>query len=84
MELFEKEIAHFKFVPVVSQPEPEAAWSGATGRVTNVAEDYLKKQKDTHKLECYLCGSPGMIESSIGIIKKFGLPEDKIYYDKFS
>jgi Na+-transporting NADH:ubiquinone oxidoreductase subunit NqrF len=84
MKRFEKEIAHFKFVPVVSQPEPDVAWSGATGRITNVAEDYLRKQNNAHELECYLCGSPGMIESSIGIMTKLGLPESKIYYDKFS
>jgi Na+-transporting NADH:ubiquinone oxidoreductase subunit F len=84
MKRFESELANFKFIPVVSQPEPDAAWSGATGRVTNIAEEFLKQQKDAHELECYLCGSPGMIESSIGIMTKFGLPEDKIYYDKFS
>ncbi len=84
MKRFETELANFKFVPVVSQPEPDATWSGATGRVTNVAQDYLKKQKNVPEFECYLCGSPGMIESSIEIMTKFGLPQGKIYYDKFS
>jgi Na+-transporting NADH:ubiquinone oxidoreductase subunit F len=84
MRAFEKPLKDFKFIPVVSQPEPEASWQGATGRVTNVAEEYLKKQVDAAQYEGYLCGSPGMIESSVAILKKFNITEDRIYYDKFS
>jgi len=84
MQKFEELLKQFTFVPVVSQPEGETKWNGVTGRVTNAAEDYLKKQDDASQYEGYLCGSPGMIESSIEILKKFGIPEAKIYYDKFS
>jgi len=81
---FTTQLKQFAFVPVVSQPEENAKWNGTTGRVTNVAGDYLKKQSDAAQYEGYLCGSPGMIESSIEILTKLGIPEDKIYYDKFS
>ena len=84
MTRFETQLVQFKFVPVVSQPESGAEWAGVTGRVTHIAEDYLRKQGNAHEHEGYLCGSPGMIESSIGILKKLGITEDKIYYDKFS
>jgi len=84
MEKMEDELEQFTFAPVVSQPEPESEWKGATGRVTEVAGDYLKKQSDVSDYEGYLCGSPGMIESSIEILSQFGITEDKIYYDKFS
>ncbi len=84
IEEFEKRIPQFTFVPVVSQPEPGAKWSGATGRVTDLAEDYLKKQKDAEQYEGYLCGSPGMIESCIKVLTGLDIPESRIYYDKFS
>jgi Na+-transporting NADH:ubiquinone oxidoreductase subunit F len=81
---FEQSLKRFTFVPVVSQPEPEAQWKGATGRVTHVVQDYMKKQEDASGYEGYLCGSPGMIESSISILTGVGIGLDKIYYDKFS
>lgn len=84
MTKIEGELKQFTFVPVVSQPEPESKWKSATGRVTDVAAAYLEKQSNASTYEGYLCGSPGMIESSIDVLKKFGITEDKIYYDKFS
>lgn len=84
MKDFDKVMANFEYVPVVSQPEPESNWQGVTGRVTEVAGEYLKKQTDVKDYEAYLCGSPGMIESSIRVLSNLGIPEGKIYYDKFS
>jgi Na+-transporting NADH:ubiquinone oxidoreductase subunit F len=84
MKAFESRLPEFKFVPVLSQPEPDAQWQGVTGWVTTAAEDYLKKQTDAGAYEGYLCGSPGMIESSVKILTAFGIPDDKIYFDKFS
>ncbi len=84
IKAFETAVDDFKFIPVVSQPDPEAKWNGATGRVTTAASDYLDKQPDVGKYEGYLCGSPGMIESSVQVLTKFGIPKDRIYFDKFS
>ena len=84
MKQLETELPQFTFVPVISQPESDAAWQGMTGRVTNVAEDYLKQQSDAKEYEAYLCGSPGMIDASVEILTKCGITEDKIFYDKFS
>ncbi len=84
MPEFEKKLADFKYVPVISQPEPDDNWTGATGRVTDIAAAYLEKQSDAKDHECYLCGSPGMIDSSIEVAAQYGIAQDKIYYDKFS
>ena len=84
MDRFAAGMPHFKFVPVVSQPAPEAGWKGKTGRVTEIARAYLTEQSDAAEYEGYLCGSPGMIESSISVLTEFKIPEDRIYYDKFS
>ena len=84
MRRFEKSLAHFTFVPVVSQPGPDGKWKGATGRVTNIVEDHLSKQEDAALYEGYLCGSPGMIESAVSVLTRFKIAEGKIYYDKFS
>jgi len=39
---------------------------------------------DTSAHEAYLCGSPGMINACISVLMEGGMPEEKIYYDKFA
>ncbi len=84
MKEFEDKLVDFKYVPVVSRPEQEDEWRGETGRVTDIASAYLEKQSDAGNYECYLCGSPGMIDSSIKVAIQHGIAQEKIYYDKFS
>jgi len=33
--------------------------------------------------EAYLCGSPGMINACLAVLKKKGFSDDIIFYDKF-
>lgn len=84
MKQFEKELPDFTFTPVVSQPEEDSGWTGAIGRVTDVAVEFLKKQGDVSKCEGYLCGSPGMIDSAVKVLANLGIPEERHYYDKFA
>lgn len=84
MTQFEKDLADFTFVPIVSQPEQGSGWTGATGRVTDVAAEYLKKMGDVSDCEGYLCGSPGMIDSAVQVLISLGIPAEKHYYDKFA
>ena len=84
MTQFEKDLHDFKYIPVIGQPEEGSKWQGATGWVTTVAEEFLKKTTNPSVYECYLCGSPGLIEAAVKIFKKYGIPEEKHYYDKFS
>ncbi len=84
MKQFEKDLADFQFVPVVSQPEEGSAWAGATGRVTEVAAEFLKKMGDVSHCESYLCGSPGMIDSAVQLLISLGISEERHYYDKFA
>jgi len=81
MDRFTKDLSSFKFVPVVARPEPDSGWKGDTGLVT---EALARDLKDASGMEAYLCGSPGMIEASIKVLKSKGMPQEKIYYDKFA
>ncbi len=76
----EQEYPQFKFIPCVARPEPEDNWTGDTGFVT-VA---LQNQVDTGEgKEAYLCGSPGMLDACIKILKEKGFTDQTIFYDKF-
>lgn len=78
---FEKSLPLFKFHPVIARPAPEDNWQGLTGLVTEAVQ---KTFTDLSGFEGYLCGSPGMIDASIKTLISMGMPQDKIYYDKFS
>ena len=80
MKTFESDLPDFRFVPVVAMPEEGENWTGERGLVT---EAVRKKLTDASEYEAYLCGSPGMIDASIKVLKELGVREDKIFYDKF-
>jgi Na+-transporting NADH:ubiquinone oxidoreductase subunit F len=80
MQRFEKELAGFRFVPVVATLEEGDKWTGETGLVTHAVK---RGVKNAAECEAYLCGSPGMIDASIKLLREMGTSEDNIYYDKF-
>jgi Na+-transporting NADH:ubiquinone oxidoreductase subunit F len=80
MRQFESELADFRFVPVVATPEEGHNWDGERGLVT---EAVRRNVKNAGECEAYLCGSPGMIDAAIEVLKKLGATEDRIFYDKF-
>ena len=80
MRQFESELADFRFVPVVATPEEDQNWDGERGLVTEAVQ---RNVQNASECEAYLCGSPGMIDATIEVLKKLGVGEDKIFYDKF-
>jgi Na+-transporting NADH:ubiquinone oxidoreductase subunit F len=81
MRELEKKLPNFKYVPALSGPKPEDQWEGETGLITEVLDRHLD---GGNNVEAYLCGSPGMIDASIAVLSKKGIPEELIYYDKFA
>jgi len=81
MKALEEKLPDFTYIPSLSQPQPEDGWDGETGRVTAVLDRMIDSAADS---EAYLCGSPGMIEAVVEVLKGKGMPEEKIYYDKFA
>ena len=77
----QKRIPDFKFVSAVSSPKPEEKWEGETGLITEVVDRLAKNVPDS---EAYLCGSPGMIDACIKVLTNNGMPQEQIFYDKFS
>jgi CDP-4-dehydro-6-deoxyglucose reductase len=75
-----REHGNFKFTPVLSEPRPEDRWDGRQGWVHEaVAADY----PDLSRHEVYASGPPPMIDALKAVVKKHGLPEDRLYYDSF-
>ena len=69
-----------RYTPVLSEPQPEDAW---TGRVGWVHEAVLADYSGFSDSEVYASGPPPMIEAIRASFLARGLSEDRLYYDSF-
>lgn len=81
MQRLESEIPNFHFIPALSAPVEADQWQGETGLITEVVDRHVS---DASQSEAYLCGSPLMIDACIKVLRANGMPQEHIYYDKFS
>jgi len=76
------EHAHFKYVPVISEAQPEDAWQGRIGFVhLAVMQDFA----DLSGHQVYACGVPIMIDTARrDFTHERKLPLDEFYADSFT
>jgi CDP-4-dehydro-6-deoxyglucose reductase len=76
------EHAHFTYVPVLSEAQPEDAWQGRTGFVHRAV---MADCADLSGHQVYACGVPIMIESARrDFTHERKLPLDEFYADSFT
>lgn len=70
-----------RFVPVLSEPTPDCAWTGRTGFVHRAAmEDF----PDMSGHQVYACGAPVVVDAARrDYVARCGLPEDEFFADAF-
>ena len=81
LKKLKRELPHFTYIPTLSRAPEDSAWEGERGRVTKLIEDKIPEGAD---LEVYICGSPEMVDTSWDALKKKGIPDENVYFDKFS
>jgi NAD(P)H-flavin reductase len=79
-ERWAREHPGFRFVPVLSEPGPEDAWTGRTGLVH---EAILADYPDLAGHRIYACGSVKMVEAAQPAFAKQGLSPDDCFSDAF-
>jgi CDP-4-dehydro-6-deoxyglucose reductase len=81
-ETWAREHDNFRFVPVLSEPDPADDWLGRTGLVHEaVLDDFV----DLESYQVYACGNPLMIEAAQRDFTRLrSLPTDEFYCDKFT
>ena len=75
-----EELPWFTYVPALSAPAPGEGWDGEVGLITEVVD---RRVPDGSRSEAYLCGSPGMIDAAADVLRKKGIGQDRMFYDKF-
>jgi CDP-4-dehydro-6-deoxyglucose reductase len=81
LQRWTEEAPNFTFVPVLSEPWPEDAWSGRTGFVHRaVMEDF----PDLSGHQVYACGAPVMVDAARrDFTNRCGLPAQEFFADSF-
>ncbi|MEA2282307.1 MAG: propane monooxygenase reductase component [Solirubrobacteraceae bacterium] len=81
LERLAAELKDFRFVPALSEVDPDDEWHGETGLITEVVE---RMEDDLTDVDAYLCGPPPMVDAAIAMLGAEGVPETHIYFDKFT
>jgi propane monooxygenase reductase subunit len=77
----EESLPGFRYVPALSEPAEGDGWDGETGLITDVVKRHESDLKNVH---AYVCGPPPMVEAALPLLGLLGVPEKRIYYDKFT
>lgn len=72
---------HLRYVPVVSDAQPEDQWTGRTGFVHQAV---LQDTPDLSGHQVYACGAPVVVASAQRDYLAAGLPADEFYADAFT
>jgi len=81
LRALEGSLANFRFVPALSEPAEGDEWEGETGLITDVVKRHETDLKNAH---AYVCGPPPMVEAAIPLLETLGVPDKRVYYDKFT
>jgi propane monooxygenase reductase subunit len=81
LRAMETTLPGFTYRPALSEPVEGQAWDGEVGMVTDVVKRY---EHDLSGAHAYVCGPPPMVEAAMTLLAALGVPEKRIYYDKFT
>lgn len=73
---------NFRYVPVLSEPQPHDHWDGRTGFVHRAVMEDLP---DLSSFQVYACGAPAMIDAARrDFVGQCGLPDNEFFADAFT
>ncbi|WAM19413.1 FAD-binding oxidoreductase [Rhodococcus sp. JS3073] len=79
-----KNLTDFTFVACLSEtmdPVTSGLITFEDGNVTDVVD---RRESDIAKSEVYLCGPPPMVDAALALLEANGVPNDQVFYDKFT
>jgi propane monooxygenase reductase subunit len=49
-----------------------------------ITDVVIEAEKELGEMDAYLCGPPPMVDAAIEMLGTKGVPENRVYYDKFT
>ncbi len=77
----EQRLPNFRFVAALSDCGEDEDWSGERGLITDVVS---RSESELSEMDAYLCGPPPMVDAAIALLERSGVPESRVFYDKFT
>ena len=77
---WEQQFPNFTYTPVLSEPDQDDQWQGATGQVHEIL---MNRYPDLGDFDIYMSGPPAMIEASTHAFVTQGAHLDHMYSDAF-
>jgi propane monooxygenase reductase subunit len=74
----------FRFIPALSDAEPDDAWTAETGFIHDVVARTLRVEGFEDEVDAYSCGPPPMIDAVLPVLQMAGLEPERIHFDKFT
>jgi propane monooxygenase reductase subunit len=71
----------FTYVPALSEPAEGDGWTGETGLITEAVQ---RRESTLEGFDAYVCGPPPMVDAAIVTLSALGVPDNAIFYDKFT
>ncbi|HEY1917618.1 MAG TPA: FAD-binding oxidoreductase [Streptosporangiaceae bacterium] len=81
LRALEEKLENFRYVPALSEPDDSDDWDGEVGLITDVVKRNVSNLASAH---AYICGPPPMVEAAMPLLTQLGVPEKRVYYDKFT
>jgi propane monooxygenase reductase component len=81
LRALEDSLPGFRYIPALSEPTEEDDWDGEVGLITDVVARHESGLKGA---DGYVCGPPPMVDAAIATLTRLGVPDGRIYYDKFT
>ncbi|MFN0283262.1 MAG: NADH:ubiquinone reductase (Na(+)-transporting) subunit F [Kineosporiaceae bacterium] len=81
LRAMEASLPGFTYRPALSEPVDGEEWDGEVGMVTDVVKRY---EHDLSGAHAYVCGPPPMVEAAMTLLAALGVPDKRVYYDKFT
>jgi propane monooxygenase reductase subunit len=81
LRALEDSLPGFRYIPALSEPAEDDGWDGEIGLITDVVARHESGLKGA---DGYVCGPPPMVDAAIATLTRLGVPEGRIYYDKFT
>jgi propane monooxygenase reductase subunit len=81
LRALEETLPEFRYIPALSESTEDDEWDGETGFITDVLR---RREANLGAVDAYVCGPPPMVEAAIPLLEQLGVPEKRIFYDKFT
>jgi propane monooxygenase reductase component len=81
LRALEQALPAFRYIPALSDAAAGDSWDGETGLITDVVR---RHETDLKRAHAYVCGPPPMVEAAVALLERLGVPDKRIYYDKFT